>query len=400
MIYPESRIAENYNRIVGEAFNELFNGDEPNKTKLEIRDKLIGQIRTSMKQLFGKLVLSGTGNPANNGTFMFDKGTVSSFHFKNLSGGEKAAFDLLLDFIVKKQSFDNTVYCIDEPELHMHTRLQGKLLDELFSLLPDNCQLWVSTHSIGMARKAAELYRRNPGQVIFIDFHDHDFDQPVTIRPINPDRNFWKNMFETALDDLAQLVVPSNVVFCEGKRMGSSGRKPSFDVSVYSQIFANDCSDIDFIPLGGTHEVQSDGDLAGVLLKKLAPGIKTWKVFDRDDRSNQEIADLKKEGIHVLNKRDLESYLWDDEIIDKLAATHNSPQVSAVIKAEKGRLLAAQTPQDDVKAISGQLYIFCKRTLFITQGGNDAESFARDTLAKLITSETDVYKELKQIIFP
>src|SRR5690606_34407617 len=122
----------------------------------EIRDRLIGQIRESMIALFGDLVLTGTGNPTNGGTFRFDKGAISDFHFKNLSGGEKAAFDLLLDFIVKKETFDNTVFCIDEPELHMHTKLQGKLLEQLFGLLPEDCQLWISTHSIGMARKAAE----------------------------------------------------------------------------------------------------------------------------------------------------------------------------------------------------------------------------------------------------
>ena len=101
--------------------------------------------------------------------------------------------------------FNNTIFCIDEPELHMHTKLQGKLLEQLFVLLPDNCQLWISTHSIGMARKAAELDRANPGQVAFIDFHNQNFDQAVTLSPASPTRGFWKNMFDTALDDLSQL---------------------------------------------------------------------------------------------------------------------------------------------------------------------------------------------------
>ncbi len=184
LMQQEQRVSENYNRIVGEAVRELFNGQEPTKTKQEIRDRLIGQIRSSMNALFGNLILSGTGNPTNGGTFRFDKGTASDFHFKNLSGGEKAAFDLLLDFIVKKESFNNTVFCIDEPELHMHTKLQGKLLEQLFALLPDGCQLWISTHSIGMARKAAELNQTNPGQVAFIDFHEQNFDQDVTLTHI------------------------------------------------------------------------------------------------------------------------------------------------------------------------------------------------------------------------
>src|SRR5690606_17763178 len=124
------------------------------------------------------------------------------------------------------------------------------------------------THSIGMARKAAELDRNNPGQVVFIDFHDQDFDQQVTLAPTMPTRPFWKNMFDTALDDLSQLVVPAKVVFCEGKRLGSTGRKPAFDVAVYSAIFSATHADTDFVALGGTNQVQADGKLSGALLKK------------------------------------------------------------------------------------------------------------------------------------
>lgn len=32
----------------------------------------------------------------------------------------------------------------------MHTALQSKLLNEMYNLVPDRSQLWLSTHSIGM----------------------------------------------------------------------------------------------------------------------------------------------------------------------------------------------------------------------------------------------------------
>ena len=52
------------------------------------------------------------------GTFRFTKGASQRFSFKNLSGGEKAVFDLVLDLVVASHSYDNTVFCIDEPESH------------------------------------------------------------------------------------------------------------------------------------------------------------------------------------------------------------------------------------------------------------------------------------------
>jgi predicted ATPase len=404
LIHQEQRVSENYQRMVAEAVMALFSDDPVTQQKLarELADELIGEARAAMLKVFDNLELQGPGNPITGGTFRFKKGAVSAFHYKNLSGGEKAAFDLLLDFIVKRRAFDDTVFCIDEPELHMHTKLQARLLDVMFSMVPENCQLWLSTHSIGMARKAAELHAANPGEVAFIDFHDQDFDQPTVLKPVRPDRSFWQQMFHTALDDLANLVVPKNVVFCEGKRLGSGGRKPSFDVDVYRTIFSAQYPDVEFIPLGGTAEVQHDGKTFGLLLSQLAPGIKFWKVFDRDDRHSTEIQQLKAGGIKVLQRRDLESYLWDDEVLKALCEATGHPGVLAELQAEKQQALldgvTQGRPADDVKAAAGRLYNKCKQALGLTQCGNDAEAFARVTLAPLISPGTLVYAELEGIV--
>ena len=404
LIYQEQRVSENYKHMVAETVKALYSNDPEIQQKNvgELADELIGEVRDAMRKVFDDLVLEGPGNPLTGGTFRFRKGEASGFHYMNLSGGEKAAFDLLLDFIVKRRVFDNTVYCIDEPELHMHTKLQARLLEVMFELIPDNCQLWLSTHSIGMARKAAELNSASPGEVEFLDFHDKNFDSPVNLEPIKPDRNFWKQMFYTALDDLAKLVVPRYVVFCEGKRLGNGGRKQSFDMNVYRTIFGGEYPDVEFIPLGGTTEVQNDGKLLGLLLSQLAPGINTWKVFDRDDLHADEIERLKSERIQVLQKRDLESYLWDDEILEALCAKNNASDKIDEILYEKQNLLAKLDkqgkPSDDIKAISGPLYNKCKQVLGLTQCGNDAEEFARLTLAPLVTPDTQIYQELRNAV--
>lgn len=404
LIQQEQRVSDNYQRMVANAVEAVFNDSEARKkTGEEIADELIGEVRAAMARVFEDLMLEGPGNPLKDGAFRFSKGSSAGFHYKNLSGGEKAAFDLLLDFVVKRRAFNDTVYCIDEPELHMHTRLQAKLLDVMFDLIPDNCQLWLSTHSIGMARKAAELHSANPGQVAFIDFHDQDFDQPVQLQPIQPDRRFWQQMFRTALDDLAELVVPRYVIFCEGKRLGETeGRKPSFDVEVYQTIFSSSYPDAEFIPLGGTNDVKKDGATFGLLMSRLAPGISSWKVMDRDDLHADEVAQLKAEGVQVLLRRDLESYLWDDEILGALCRSVDQPEKAEELVAEKHRLLSENSgrgkPIDDVKAIAGQLYNRCKQALGLTQRGNDAESFARLTLAPLVTPETKTYQELESIV--
>lgn len=398
LMLSESRVQDNYQRLVGMSLENLYDQSQRDRTAGQITNELIGEVRVAMSSVFDGLTLEGPGNPLEGGTFRFTKGEASNFHYKNLSGGEKAAFDLLLDFIIKRKRFNDTIFCIDEPELHMHTRLQATLLEAMFNLIPDNCQLWLSTHSIGMARKAAELSAKNPGQVAFIDFHDQDFDQPVKLQPIQPGRQFWRQMFHTALDDLAELVVPEYVVFCEGRKIGTPGKKPSFDAAIYQKIFGFSHPEIEFVPLGGGHEVQHDGKAFDYLLTKLAPGIKTWKIFDRDDRNDTEIEELEKEGVYVLSRRDIESFLWDDEVLRKLCEVHGSSESFSDVKQEKDYQIQTLPERgkssDDIKAIADSLYDKCKRALNLYGCGNTAEAFSIEHLAPLIQPGMTVYEEL------
>jgi hypothetical protein len=103
----------------------------------------------------------------------------------------------------------------------------------------------------------------------------------------------------------------------------------------------------------------------------------------------------------VLQRRDLESYLWDDEILEALCRQHSQPEKLTELLAEKQQALAdarQDKPGDDIKAISGRLYNKCKQALGLTQCGNDAETFARLTLAPLVKPETKVYQELVDIV--
>jgi len=187
----DATVSLNYARIAANSLEDAFEKEDSRTTIGEFRDKAISDIRDPIQRLFPDLVLNGLGNPLVSGTFKFDKGTSKGFQYKNLSGGEKAAFDILLDFVVKKREFNNTVFCIDEPEAHMNPRLQGALLEELFTLLPACSQLWIATHSIGMMRRARDLAAVHPGEVIFVDFEGHDFDHGVSRF-----RLWFRNLFD------------------------------------------------------------------------------------------------------------------------------------------------------------------------------------------------------------
>lgn len=433
LMQQESRLSENCNWITTAAIEELFMHGEETKTKEEIKEKIIGKVRASMEEIFSDLILYGFGDPINGRTLRFDKGNTPDFHFKNLSSGEKAAFDLLLDFIIKREAFNNTIFCIDEPELHMHTQLQAKLLKQLFKLTPDNCQLWIATHSIGMVRAAADLYKKNKGEVAFIDFHgdDKNFDNEVRITPQKPTPAFWASVFKTTLGDLSELVVPKNIVFCEGKKETKKDKNqeekadenPSFDATIYNKIFSLEYPETRFMSLGGETEVQKVGNEACAVLEQITRGATFSKLIDRDDLSTKEIEKHKKKNTRVLKMRTIESYLWADEILEKLAEKNSEiANLAENLKNEKLELLKKAQEEDkkqypkkykedlnygldeitsDIKKIC---YNLCKFYFEQIQKDQkdikiDVKGFLINTLAPLITEDTKIYQELKEIIF-
>ena len=403
MIDNDAAVTQNYHDLVSKGIEDLYEIGDASTTFQEYRNESIGVVRRSLLQLFPDLELNSLGNPLREGTFRFTKGNSQGFHFKNLSGGEKAAFDLILDLAVAIREFDDTVFCIDEPESHLHARLQAKLLTVLYDLVPEHSQLVLSTHSVGMIRQARDIETNAPGSVAFLDF-DRDFDKQVVIEPVVPDRGFWKNVYRVALDDLGDLLAPERVVICEGEPLNAySGTNYSHDARCYQVIFGAEFPETEFVPGGSAEEVESDRRGIAYALRSLTRGINVVRLIDRDDRSDEEIEQVIGNGaVRVLRRRNLESYLFDDEVLTALALSVSADEsvldelmeAKAKIVSESGHEAA-----DDLKPCSGGIYNACKRILKLTRCGNNAKAFMRDTLAPLIANGMTVYADLRRDIF-
>jgi hypothetical protein len=404
LIDNDAVVSENYQRLVSASVAGLYSGEHDTRTVGELREKFIGQVRNSMGRVFDDLLLSGPGDPLTNGAFYFEKGTSKNFHYMNLSGGEKAAFDLILDVIVKRTEYDNTVYAIDEPEAHMHTRLQSRLLEELLNLMPEHSQLWIATHSIGMMRKAKEVKEAKPLDVAFLDFGEANWDSAVVLLPKEVDRAFWMKSLDIALDDLAALVAPSRIVLCEGELTKTSGSARSeFDAKCLRTIFAREFSDTDFMSAGNSSDVESDRLHLARSLRHLFSKMDVVRIVDRDDKSSTEVADLNAQGVRVLSRRHLECYLLDDEIIAKLCIAEGKGQlVSSALDAKKTAVansVSRGNACDDVKSAAGEIYTRLKSLLALSACGNTCEAFLRDTMSPLLTPDTQTYANLRQDVF-
>ena len=106
----------------------------------------IGDLQRSMEIVFGDIRLDALVAAQDTDTFTCTKPESRNFLYENLSAGEKAAFDLLLDVVLNKHAFNDSLYCVDVPEARLSTKIHGTLLKQWYRLIPDNSQLWIATH--------------------------------------------------------------------------------------------------------------------------------------------------------------------------------------------------------------------------------------------------------------
>lgn len=404
MIEDDKTVAGNYQRLVLETTASVFSEESADKTGREIADALIGGIRDSMLRVFGDLTINAIHKPLGSGTgsgsFYFGKGDVGSYHYKNLSGGEKAAFDLILDLHIKNPYFPDAVYCIDEIESHLHTRVQGALLRELVEIIPDVSQMWVTTHSLGVLRAAQEIERAAPGSVCLISFDGVDSDKATELRPTSLGRAAWEKMLSITLDDLSERVAPEVIVVCEGSSTG--GRRQDFDADVYERIIGKHEPRITFVSGGNSHQIAQTGNSVRGILERVVPGSRVVALADRDDKSDLEISEYESNGGIVLARRNIESYLLADDVIRAFVEAQGKPECVESALEVKRRALSSSVNRgnapDDLKSAAGETYGGLRQLLGLQQQGNSADAFMRDTLTRFVTPGGDTYEALKSDI--
>lgn len=381
----DAAVSKNYQRLVSNTLSDVFVKGDENTTFKKYRNDVLGEIQAAMGRMFEDLILNSLGNPLQDRTFTFDKGGSKQFNYKNLSGGERAAFDLLLDMFIKREEYDDTVFCIDEPETHISPRIQARLLEELFHLLNEKSQLWIATHAIGMMRKAMELEKLHPDEVVFLDFGGRDFDTRQSITPTTPNREFWERTHEIALDDLSELIAPSRIILCES-RIG-------FDADCYNQIFGDHFPDTKFISAGGKKELE----LYVPVAKAIAKGAECFRLRDRDDLTDTRIAELREEGIRVLRRGSIEDYLLSDEILKVMCDSLRADSGNIPTDGE-AQLIETREGFADGKAAASSIRQKISRW-GVPNIGDGKDDFLRNTVAPCIKPETQIYKELREIIF-
>ena len=388
MIDIDSRLTTNYQRLFTASISDLFSGVLDTMTGKDIREKYTGTINGILSKILD-IQISDIGEPlSGRGQLFFSKGKVSKFPYRNLGSGEKEVIDLIIDLVLKIRIFDDTIFCIDEPDLHLNTSIQGKLLEEILNLIPDNSQLWIATHSLGFIRKAVEIYRNSNGKnAVVLDFSDKDFDQKIEVKPLVPTAKSMRKLFEIALEDLSLMVIPSKIYFCEGKSRYNinqqSIQRMEFDAEVLNKIFYD--QDVIFISSDGKNGVQKANQLLLKIIKKAGGLREIYSIIDRDNVSSEERNKKMSDEptLKIWSRKEIENYLFDKEIIESYCK-QNSKEFSTITTHDN----IQDINKDDIKQYQSSIMQQC--------GFNGSVDDFKLKLAEFIIPTTLIYKLLKQ----
>ena len=392
IIDTDAAVSDDYRRLLWKRQTDLDRAEPDSTTFGHYRSTSLRKLQSALVTLFPNLALQDFGGATGKGGFRFAKGEVEDFPYKNLSGGEKAAFDLLLDMFVKRDEFTNAVYCIDEPEAHIAVDIQGRLLEALLTLLPEDSQLWIATHSAGFVRGASQRAHASD-DVRFLDFSDRNFDHPVTLHPTAASRTFWQKVYKVALDDLAELVGPDRIVLCEGDR-----ERPleGFDAECYNELFADTHGDTLFISRGGASQVERSEPLRAII-EAILEGVEILRLIDRDEMTTtgRERRLTQENDLRILRRRELENYLYDPDVLQTFFESHGQPQVPESV----GSLLPNDPVSGDVKQDSREILDKIRKELPGVLLGNDRREFATVHLVRALRDTESVCRELESDVF-
>ena len=265
------QIHRNYINPINSAFENIFGSK--NGTKLQLIE-IIPPLEGKVAQI------------------SFRKGD-SEIHYNYLSAGEKEVFNLLINLLSRGSLYQDTIYFLDEIDLHLNTKLQFNLLKEITeNWIPENCQLWSATHSLGFIE-----YAKQTDIASIIDFDDLDFDLP---RILSPEPKDNPEIYEIAVgkEFLPALFQQMNIYFVENK-----DRDYYATVGIANTVFV------------------SDNNRNNVYHKVRATNNKG--IVDRDFLSDDDIVLIKQHypNLTVLNYYSIENYLYHP---DNLSEYYNS----------------------------------------------------------------------------
>jgi hypothetical protein len=193
---------------------------------------------------------------------------------------------------------------IDEPELHLHPNLQGKILDYLRTLsVRESAQFIAATHSPTIVENAnsEELYLLRPTEMV-----PQDQNQLVRIATDEEKLELLRDVFGST----SNLTAMRPIVVVEGRQADRQSKR-AVDARIYA-FLSDEFSRVTILPSGGKSECRALAESLSMILKDFSQDLRAHALLDRD---LEEEEDLQENHIHLLPVSMVENLLVDPQVI-------------------------------------------------------------------------------------
>lgn len=206
----------------------------------------------------------------------------------DLSSGEKAIIQLFFPFIearihsrierlggvTSETSEEDVCVLMDEPDLHLHPLLQGKVLDYIRNIAyRENVQFIIATQSpiIVELANSDELYLLRPSELI-----PAGENQLVQVASDEDRLALLRDVFGTT----AQITGLRPILIVEGDRAAEHSKKPA-DERIY-RFLAEEFKQLTVVPGGGKAQCIQLAESLTELLHQYSPHLFAYALVDRD----------------------------------------------------------------------------------------------------------------------
>lgn len=311
MDYIYQKVAAYQNKLA----TEVINGSEI--TAKTIKEKLPHPLE-KYKSIFNTL-LPGKElldiNPAAPGEFQYSDTSGAVLSFNSLSSGEQEVVKVLFD--VARKDIKDSVIIVDEPELHLHPTLAFKLIEALKSVGDHSNQFIFLTHSADLI---STYY--STGNVYFIDSEQSGANQAHRLSDLN---HSHRELVDLIGENLGLFAVGKKLLFVEGE-------DSSIDRLVYHTLAQKYLPEAKVIAVGSVENLITLNAFEQQIRNSIF-GIDLYMIRDKDGLSSAQVTLLEQGGkIKCLNKRHIENYFLDSEVLfkvaEKLYITTTKPEVT------------------------------------------------------------------------
>lgn len=239
-----------------------------------------------------------------------------------LSDGEKVLLYLIGQCLIQEPG---TTIIFDEPEIHINKSILPKLWNLLEEYRKDCIFIYITQDSdFALTRFMAEKIwvKKCNFHIERIQKIDEYSNQPNNIEELKA--------LEWELKEIDQDNLPEDLLFSllgnKKKVLFVEGKKSSLDKKIYEYVYP----DFTIVPCGGCSEVAKMYSAYKASPLSHIDHIKSFAIIDRDRKSDEEITNLTKKGLQVLDfVTEIENVLLLPEILDLAVKNFGKDGISA-----------------------------------------------------------------------